>query len=232
MSEQIAIGDLRFSLRRSTKRKSIGITVERDGSLTLAAPQECPLPEVEAFARDKQFWIYTKLAEKNLLFRPPPPREYVSGEAFHYLGRTYRLKLVNSSAHEAPLRLVHGRFQLRRDAVEAADQHFTRWYVGNGRPWLTRRVELLAPRLSVTPNHVDVRDLGYRWGSCSVKGGLNFHWRTLLLPPRIIEYVVAHELVHLEVRDHGAEFWRRVERVMADYEERKQWLAEQGSRFV
>jgi predicted metal-dependent hydrolase len=232
MSDQIAIGDLRFSLRRSSKRKSIGITVERDGSLTLAAPEGCPLPEVEEFARYKQFWIYTKLAEKNLLFRPPSPREYVSGEGFHYLGRSYRLKLVHGSAQDTPLRLVHGRFQLRRDAVAAADEHFIRWYVGAGRPWLARRVERMAPRLGVTPSHVEVRDLGYRWGSCSAKGGLNFHWRTLLLPPRTIEYIVAHELVHLRVPNHGAEFWRRLERAMPDYEERKQWLAEQGSRFV
>jgi predicted metal-dependent hydrolase len=232
MSDQSAIGDLRFSLRRSSKRKSIGITVERDGSLTLAAPAECPLPEVEEFARDKQFWIYTKLAEKNLLFRPPPPKEYVSGEAFHYFGRTYRLKLVSDSAQDAPLRLVHGRFHLRRDAVGAADQHFVRWYVGHGRPWLSRRVERMAPRVSVAPGNVEVRDLGYRWGSCSATGGLNFHWRTLLLPSRIIEYIIAHELVHLRVPNHGAEFWRRLERAMPDYEERKQWLAEQGSRYA
>jgi predicted metal-dependent hydrolase len=231
MSEQLLIGELRFRLRRSDRRKTLGITVERDGSLTLAAPAHCPQTQVEAYAREKLFWIYTKLAEKNLLFRPPAPKEYVSGESFPYLGRAYRLKLVDDFAQEAPLRLLHGRYLLRRDAVPDAAQHFARWYGRAGRPWLARRVEQLAPRIGVRPTHLEVRDLGYRWGSCSTRGGLNFHWRTLLLPPRIIEYIVAHELIHLVVPDHGAEFWRRLERAMPDYAERKQWLAEHGSGY-
>lgn len=61
---------------------------------------------------------------------------------------------------------------------------------------------------------------------------MNFHWRSVLLPPRIIEYIVTHELVHLIMPNHGPEFWTRLERVMPDYAARKQWLAEQGAVFV
>jgi predicted metal-dependent hydrolase len=228
----IIIDDLRFTLRRSRRRTTVGVTVERDGSLTLAAPEHCSVERIEAIAREKQFWIYTKLAEKHLLFRPPPPKEYVSGEGFHYLGRTYRLKVVDGGVQDVPLRLVHGRFLLRRDSVARAPGYFERWYTDHGRRWLERRIDRLAPRVGAEPTGLEVRDLGYRWGSCSVGGGLNFHWRSLLLPPRIVEYVVAHELVHLLVPNHGAEFWARLERAMPDYVERKQWLAEEGSRFV
>ena len=70
--------------------------------------------------------------------------------------------------------------------------------------------------------------LGFHWGSCSRSGRLNFHWRTILLPPRIIEYGVAHELVHLRELRHNLEFWRRLERVIPDFAARKQWLAENG----
>ena len=75
-----------------------------------------------------------------------------------------------------------------------------------------------------------VRELGYRWGACGQDGTLNFHWRTVLLPPRIVEYIVAHELVHLHEAHHGAEFWRRLERAMPDDAARKKWLAENGGR--
>ena len=231
MSSTLTIDDLQFTLVRSAKRKTVGVTVERDGSLVLSAPADCPVERVEEIAREKQLWVYTKLAEKRLLFRPPPQKEYVSGETFHYLGRSYRLKLVAPSEQSAPLRLIHGRFLLRQDAIPEARRHFVRWYAEHGQPWLSRRVELFASRIGVTPASVEVRDLGYRWGSCSASGGLNFHWRSVLLPPRIIEYVVAHELVHLLTPNHSAEFWMRLERAMPDYAARKEWLAEEGARM-
>lgn len=231
MSETLTVDDLQFTLQRSARRKTVGITVERDGSLVLTAPQDCSVERVEQIAREKQFWVYTKLAEKNLLFRSPPPKEYVSGETFFYLGRSYRLKLVAATVQAAPLRLLHGHFLLCRDAIALADQHFVRWYSEHGQAWLARRVARLASRIGVSPAGVEVRNLGYRWGSCSAAGGLNFHWRSVLLPPRIVEYVVAHELVHLLVPNHGAEFWARLERAMPDYEVRKGWLAERGAEF-
>ena len=76
-----------------------------------------------------------------------------------------------------------------------------------------------------------VRELGFRWGSCSPKEALNFHWRTILLPAWAIDYIIVHELVHLHEPHHNEPFWQRVEEVMPDYAERKQWLEENGSKF-
>lgn len=231
MSDTLVIDDLRFKLVRSARRRTVGVTVQRDGSLMLSVPDDCPTERVAEIAREKQFWVYTKLAEKSLLFRPTPEKEYISGETFHYLGRSYRLKLVSAGDQQVPLSLKRGQFMLRRDAVQQAHHHFVRWYVEHGQPWVARRVQLSAARIGVAPTFVEVRSLGYRWGSCSASGGVNFHWRSTLLPPRIIEYVVAHELVHLLVPTHGVEFWARLERAMPDYAARKQWLAEQGSGY-
>ena len=62
-------------------------------------------------------------------------------------------------------------------------------------------------------------------------GALHFHWRAICLPPRIIEYLVAHELAHLCVPHHDSDFSRRLDRAMPDYTARKHWLAEHGGRF-
>lgn len=75
-----------------------------------------------------------------------------------------------------------------------------------------------------------MRELGFRWGSCGAGGKLYFHWRTMLLPPPLIEYVVVHELVHLLEPHHTPEFWTRVERAMPDFERRRRLLFEEGSR--
>jgi predicted metal-dependent hydrolase len=71
-------------------------------------------------------------------------------------------------------------------------------------------------------------DLGFRWGSCSADGTLNFHWRVLQLPPQVIDYVVVHELAHLKVADHSPTFWREIRRVLPNYQAHRDWLREQG----
>jgi predicted metal-dependent hydrolase len=230
-SSTLTIDDLTFELRRSERRKTVGITVERNGELILTAPPDCSLVLIEQVARDKRFWIYTKLAEKELLCQPPPEREYVSGEGFYYLGRSYRLLLVEPDDSLPVLQLQQGRFRLQRSERAHAQQHFVTWYTTHGQPWIEQRVGALADRLAVIPGQVQVRDLGFRWGSCGKDGSLNFHWRTLLLPPRIIEYIAAHEMVHLHEPHHNEAFWRRLERAMPDMAARKQWLAENGARF-
>lgn len=231
MSEQLCIGNLRFTLRRSARRTTIGITVDRDGTLILRAPIACSLERIEQVAREKLIWIYTKLAEKNLLFRPPRPKKFVEGEGFHYLGESYRLLLIDPPGAKdqiPPLRLQDDWFMLRRDERPRADLHFVMWYTQEANRWLKVRVRRFASRVDVRPKDLDVRRLGFRWGSCSPKGGLNFHWRTILLPPEIIDYIVVHELVHLSVPYHNPEFWHRVERVIPDYVQRKCWLSENG----
>jgi predicted metal-dependent hydrolase len=232
VTDTLVIDGLTFELRRSNRRKTLGITVDRDGSLVLAAPTDCPIEFIEGAAREKLFWVHTKLARKRVLLPDTPEKEYVTGEGFYYLGRSYRLLLVDSDNRNTPaLKLHRGRFMLRRDKRHHAYQHFVDWYASHGRPWIERRVALYAERVAVQPGLVKVRDLGYRWGSCAPGGNLNFNWRTICLPPRIVEYVVAHELVHMHEPHHGPEFWQRLQRAMPDHVARRSWLAENGHRF-
>ena len=234
MSDTLVVDDLQFGLRRSAKRKTIGITIDRDGSLVLHAPVDVSEQTVEAYAREKRLWIHSKLAEKESLTWPTRKKEFVSGEGFHYLGRNYRLLLVdacNSSNSLPPLRLHQGRFLLNRDEQERGREHFIEWYTGHALPWLRRRVDLLADRVGIASPAIRVRDLSFRWASCSKGKTLNFHWRTTLLPPRTIEYIVAHELVHLHESRHSSDFWQRLERAMPDFGARKQWLSENGGGY-
>jgi len=226
----LTVDDLRVEVTYSSRRRTIELSVERDGALVVRAPAEAAADRLESFVRDKKAWVYKKVAEKEALRRATPVREYVSGEGFPYLGRSYRLLLVDQQGE--PLRLDAGRFRLLRAEAGNGRAQFIAWYTAHARVWLRRRVAALAPRVGVEPVGVEVRDLGYRWGSCSRAGGLNFHWATSLLPPSIAEYVIVHELVHLRERNHTPEFWRAVERAMPDYLRRKAWLAEKGAGIV
>ncbi|OOG28800.1 metal-dependent hydrolase [Thioalkalivibrio denitrificans] len=223
---EFQVDDLAFVLRRSPRRRTLQITVDRGGDLVLAAPEHAEPRQLEAFVREKRYWIYSKLAEKALLQRPIPRKEYVQGEGFLYLGRSYRLKLVEDQ--DEALKLIAGRFRLRRDLTGEGRAHFIRWYTERGRDWLSTKVSEHARRLEARPSDVKVQDLGYRWGSCGKGGRLYFHWKTILLPRPIAEYVVIHELAHLRHPHHTPEFWQHLERALPDFGRRRQWLAAHG----
>lgn len=222
----LLVDDLRLAVQRSARRRTMQITVERDGALVLSAPPQVADDVLRAFVREKRFWIYTRLAEKDRLQRQVPRKEFVGGEGFLYLGRSHRLKLVNEQ--DVPLKLAAGRFCLAADALSDAREHFVRWYSERAKAWLSGRVAEYQGRMEVAPAGVRVQDLGYRWGSCGKGDWLYFHWKAILLPARIAEYVVVHEIAHLHEPHHTPAFWLRVERAMPDYAQRKAWLAERG----
>lgn len=222
----LTVDDLHFTVRRSSRRKTMQITVERNGGLVLSAPPGVGETRLREFVLAKRFWIYTKLAERDRLQRHAPRKEFVGGEGFLYLGRSYRLKLTDEQ--DVPLKLASGRFCLRRDALPAAREHFIRWYSERAQVWLSSRVTAYRSRMEVEPAGVKVQDLAYRWGSCGKGDWLYFHWKAILLPARIAEYIVVHEIAHLLEPHHTPGFWLRMERAMPDYAQRKAWLAEHG----
>jgi predicted metal-dependent hydrolase len=226
----LVLGDLRFEVRRSDRRRTLGLTVERDGRLILAAPPEVADVQLERFAKQKRFWVYRKLAAKEALPPALPLRHFVTGEGFPYLGRWHRLQVV--AELEVPVKLEAGRFKMRRNATPDGRAAMVRWYTDHAQPWLAARVERYAARARLGHGDVVVQDLGFRWGSCGKGGRVYFHWQSILLPPRIVEYIVVHELVHLREPHHTPDFWRGVERLMPDWEQRRSWLAERGREFM
>ncbi|MGH8146471.1 MAG: M48 family metallopeptidase [Rhodanobacteraceae bacterium] len=225
---RLVVGDLCFELRRSARRRTLEITVDRGGELVLSAPIGAKETRLRDFVRRKRMWVYRQLARKEALLRPIPRKAFVDGEGFLYLGRSYRLRLITSSGSAAPVRLERGRLMMPRTLAANGRVHLRRWYVERATPWLLKRVRDYADRMEVMPTAVSVQDLGYRWGSCGKSGRLYFHWKTILLPARIAEYVVVHEMAHLHEPHHIPAFWRRVERALPDYNLRKEWLAEHG----
>lgn len=226
MSPVLTIDDLTFDVRRSASRKTLGLTVGRMGELVLSAPPGVPDDQLREFVMRKRLWVYKQLARKEALQHVVRPKVFTDGEGFTYLGRSYRLRLVDGP--EGPLKLTGGRFVMPKVMASNGEAHMIRWYSERAKPWLDNKVKAYADRMEVTPSGVTVQDLGYRWGSCGKGGRLYFHWKTILLPARIAEYVAVHELAHLHEPHHTPEFWLRVERSMPDYERRKTWLAEHG----
>jgi predicted metal-dependent hydrolase len=222
---------LSYEVVRS-RRSTADIIIERDGSVLVRAPEWADDDQIANIVTSKHYWIFQGLAEWRDLNATRVLREYKNGEGFLYLGRAYRLLLV--ADQDEPLQLRNGRFTLRRDLVEqgeiaAAKAAFRDYYIARGLERLRQRVKYYAPKVGVSAADVDVRELGNRWASCSSTGALAFHWKCMMAPQTIVDYIVVHELCHFHHRDHTDAFWNEVDKVMPDYLDRKEWLRKNGA---
>jgi predicted metal-dependent hydrolase len=171
---------------------------------------------------------------------PPalPEREFVSGETFKYLGRQYRLR-VEAGVPGGQIRL-HGSYLilLLDKAVPAsqrapvARQTVIEWYRAKAREYLPRRAAQWAPRLGLSEPRIVVSAPPKCWGSTAKNGTVRINWRVLQCPVSLVDYVIAHELVHLIREDHSRAFWATLGAIMPDYEERKKRLRAVGPTLI
>ena len=225
------VRDIEYLLLPGADRHTTDIVIERDGVICVRPPLRMTPEQVDATVLSKRMWIYRNLAEWRDLNATRVVREWVNGESFLYLGSRYQLLLVNEQ--DEALKLKDGRFCLLRSVVErggnqAAQRAFQTFYQQKGAPRLRTRVSHFAAKLGVRPGDVAIKDIGYRWASCQPNGKLHFHWKCLMAPATILDYVVVNELCHLRYRDHSAAFWNEVDKVLPDYAERKDWLRQRG----
>ena len=220
--ETLELSNLVFEVRRSPRRATLGLTVDRGGELVIHAPESSDVDELARLTRSKLVWVHRRLLDKaGVLPRVREP-EFVSGESFSYLNKTFRLKIVRGTTEA--FQFDGKNFLLSESARAKAAAHFRNWYIHTGTEWLRHRVSLLSRKLGVEATRVYVRDLGYRWGSCSKKGMVYFNWKLFQLPPRVTDYVIAHELAHLIEPRHGPEFWRILDRSLPDWRARSEEL--------
>lgn len=222
--------NIEYALTRS-KRKTASLHIERDGTVSLIVPETLPQEKIEEVLEAKRLWIYRGLADWRERNAARVNREFVNGEGFLYLGRSYRLRWVDEQ--KEPLLLKDGRFMLRRPAEgkPAFDptEVFKEFYRTKGRERIRQRVALYEPRLGVTSKAMRIMELGHRWASCSADGVLNFHWKSMMAPLKVLDYIVVHELAHLVHPRHTADFWNSVDRILPDYRERRDWLRDNGA---
>ena len=228
------VRDIEYQLLPGTERQTTDIVIERSGVITVRPPLRMTPTQVDETVLSKRMWIYRNLAEWRDINATHVTREWVSGESFLYLGSSYRLQLVEKQ--DEPLKLKDGRFCLVRSIAKAAGsaaarQVFETFYREKGLPRIKKRMAYFADKIGVAAGSVQIKDLGYRWASCLKNGDLHFHWKCLMAPLTIIDYIVVHELCHLHHRDHSDAFWNEVDKVLPDYRDRKEWLRVRGAEL-
>lgn len=215
-----------YSITRS-KRKTLSINIERDGSVSVLAPDHLPDDKVKQVVESRSYQIFRFLAEQQQLNKARVNRELVNGESYLYLGRNYQLLLVTDQ--DEPLKLNQGRFSLLLYEKRHAAGHFTEFYRTKGVKRITERVNYYKTKMRANVSDVRIMELQNRWASCTKKGRVNFHWKCMMAPLTIIDYIVVHELAHLKYETHSERFWNEVDKILPDYLERKAWLKMNGA---
>jgi len=223
-----------FQVQRSTRRRTVAITVDPAGGVLLTAPADTSIARLDDVVHSKATWILERLRRVGRVEPAPPAREFVSGESFRYLGRQYRLKVVRR-AEAVAARLERGwlvvpiaRGADQGAAVRAA---LVDWYMAHARRRLPERVELWHTKVGVELPRVVVRAQKKRWGSCDAKGNLRLNWRIIQAPMRLVDYVIVHELAHRVEENHTPAFWALVGRVLPDADKRREALRQLGAKL-
>jgi predicted metal-dependent hydrolase len=211
-----------------SKRRTISLEINLDGSLTVRAPMRAPIDEIYALVNSKKKWIVKKQKLISEKVREAPSKQYVNGEQFLFLGVNYPLEIIDKQSDAL---ILNGNFRLAAGLQGNARQVFEKWYRAQAAQVIKPRTATLAEIHEFKFSIIRINGAKTRWGSCGPKGSLNFPWRLVMAPLDVIDYVIVHELVHLRVRNHSPRYWEAVQRIMPDYKERLNWLHENGHRL-
>lgn len=213
-------------LRSARRQKTVTLSVGKEG-LTVRAPLRTPARELQELVRQRGAWVLAKQTHlEELHAQLAPPKRFVSGESLSYLGHAYRLKLVEGLEQ---VQLQPSYLLAPRDAPERVRDSLVAWYKRQAEAKLAERVRIYSARIGVTPTKLLIRDQRKRWGSCNGKGEVRLNWRIMMAPVSLIDYVVVHELVHLEHMNHSKAYWKRVGEILPDFRDRQKRLMALGA---
>lgn len=219
--------ELAYIIKRSGKRRKLTITVERDRSVVVLAPADASDETIHRVVESKRQWIHEKIKnqQKYSDLPHPPGKELVNGESALYLGRQYRIEIIESGPEE--IRYAQ-RFIIPSSLASRKKGAMRDWYIARAKEKILPRVRRYARQLGVEYRRAKIVDNRYRWGSCTIKDNVNFNWRLIKAPMFVIDYVVVHELAHLIEANHTSRFWNIIRAQIPKMEKARAWLCENG----
>lgn len=224
-----------FELKYSS-RKTLGISVLPDMSVVVTSPQGKDIGQIKSKIKQRAGWILKQQDYFRDYAHRQNEKNYVSGETYYYLGRQYRLKVIESSEESVKLKSGHifVTVKSRSDATRI-QKLLDEWYLEKAEiqfkkrlaeSWeKVRKYEISFPRLHV-------RKMSKRWGTCGTNNSVYLNPNLIKAPSSCVEYVIIHELCHLKMPYHNRAFFDLLERILPDWEKRKTKLEIIGQNFV
>jgi predicted metal-dependent hydrolase len=219
-----------YRIRRSERARHARILVGGDG-VEVVVPRRFPLRDVGAFVEEKRPWIERTLLRMRESELEQPPARVEDGGQVPYLGERLELRVrvdpgrvrshVARRGGALHVAVPAGGPRQLREALE-------RWYRRRARIEVAPRLDTAAARAGASYAGLQIRGQRTRWASCSSTGAMSFNWRLLLAPAGVLDYVVEHEVAHLEVADHSPRFWSLLAERCPSWRDHERWLRRHG----
>jgi predicted metal-dependent hydrolase len=211
-----------YVVRRSARAKRVRVTVHPDRTVEVVLPRRAAERDAANAVAELRPWIERRLRKldhaQEELRRPE--------NTVPYLG-----ELLTLVAQPGRSRVHRRGDQLLVPATDAGEA-LERWYRTQARKEIAPRLDAAVARAGTRYTRLTIRGQRTRWASCSSSGAMSFNWRLLLAPPEVLDYVVEHEVCHLEVMDHSPRFWRLLESRVPGWRGPAAWLRRYGSTLV
>lgn len=222
--QTLTYGDehIRYQVCHVPGRKAkVAIHVHPDGSVQVDAPQDADLVQIKEAVQKRARWVLDRMLRARELRRYVLPREYVSGESHFYQGRRHQLKIIKTQGQKAQVRLYRGRLVVSTEdsSPERVRSLLQDWYRQRAKEYFARRLEAIVERTPWQENVPPWRLLTMKkqWGSCSPNGTLSINPHLIKAPRECIDYVLTHELCHLQEHNHSPRFYRLLADRMPDW---------------
>ncbi len=216
------MADISYTVRRSARARRVRVNVHAHAGVEVVLPAGAPERAAQAAVRELRPWIERRLYERREVLE----RIAARGGTVPYLGQALELvpQAGRSRVHRSGRRLlVPG-----GDARPALE----RFYRRAARTEVARRLDRATALVGSAYSGLAIRAQRTRWASCSADGQMSFNWRLMLAPERVLDYVVWHEVCHLEILEHSPRFWALLGRRWPGYREDRDWLRRHGATLV
>lgn len=225
---------MHYNLRRSARRRTIGITV-RQGEVRVAAPYGVAEQHIDAFVASKKAWINRHLQAQSDRLTALPQRQWQHGESVYWLGQPCELNIRPGQRNtiEAIGNSLHIRLSRRQQENPAQVRQLVRqWFSEQGQQWLDSYVPACEAYQALPATQWRIANYTAKWGACNRRGELSFSWRLFAAPEWVVRYVVLHELCHIRHFDHSANFWQLVSDYDPAYMNAERWLKAHGHTLL
>jgi hypothetical protein len=216
-----------YSLHESSRAKHPSIKY-RNGRFTVTIPEGSNIDPEKVIERNIE-WVRERQSDAEEFREKLPERRFEPGAKWSVLGQRKPIVVEKRRSNRVSDSIFLAEHLVKQTGFRDQLEKVLREYARNV---FESKADKHAESISKEHDRIFIRDQQTRWGSCSSKGNLNFNWRLVLGPERVLEYVVVHELVHLEHPNHGEKFWKRVEELMPDYREHNEWLSKNSAKLV
>lgn len=200
-----------------SRRKSVSISITPKAEVIVRAPLTLSENIIFDIVLKKHGWIKEKLGQ----VREIKDKKFIPGEIFHFLGSNYTLQ---STLNKKRIGISDDILEIPESFLCIAEKKLIEWYKKEALVILHARSALISKKTGIKYSNVKITGARRRWGSCGHRGNINLSWRLVMCPLEVIDYVVIHELAHIEVRNHSKLFWDKVEKLMPDYRNQELWL--------